>query len=221
MRLVIVGTGTDVGKTHVSASLLGHARSLGLRAVGYKPVATGVEGRCEDAERHAIALGAAYVAPTFQYRRAVSPHLAAREDGPPIDLEVVRRRADELGAGAEVLLVETAGGLFTPLADGRTNVDLVRHLAPTVTLLVAADRLGVLHDVTASILAARACVPGVAMTAIVLSAPATSDTSTGHNRGELERLGIGPVVGTFPRLGLEARESRAVAGEVWSALEQL
>ena len=123
-RVVVVGTGTDVGKTHVTTALLAAARARGLSVAAYKPVATGVAESCEDAVRHAEALGAAYVPPTFAYARPVSPHLAAREEGRPVSLDAVAARSAELGAGRDLLVVEGAGGLFSPLGPSITNVDL-------------------------------------------------------------------------------------------------
>ena len=86
----------------------------------------------------------------------MSPHLASREEARPIDLDRIRKRADEIASDVEVLFVEGAGGLFTPLSDSITNADLWRSLMPAVVLLVAPDRLGVLHDVYATQRADRA-----------------------------------------------------------------
>lgn len=204
-RVVIVGTGTDVGKTHVTACLLAAARGRGIRALGYKPIATGVLDRCDDAEVHAAAAGASYVSPAFAYRRGVSAHLAAREEARPVDLVVIAQRADALAKDADIVVVETAGGLFSPLSDATTNVHLALALSPALVVLVAADRLGVLHDVTACKLAARAS--RVAISAVVLSTPRALDASSGHNEGELDRLGWGPVVSVFPRANYDHPES--------------
>lgn len=215
-RVLLLGTGTDVGKTHVACALLREARARGLRARAYKPIATGVSARCEDAERHARALEAPYVAPTFAYAPPVSPHLAAREAGRPIELARVRAAADALASGADALVVEGAGGLFTPLGPGLTNADLVRAVAADVVLLVAPDRLGVLHDVGAARAAALA--RGLVAPLLVLSAPAAPDTTTGTNAAELDLLGLGPVASRFPRASLDDGDTRSAAARVWDAI---
>jgi dethiobiotin synthetase len=217
VRVIVVGTGTEVGKTHVTTCLLAHARRLGRRTSAYKPVATGVDGSCEDAELHAAALGAPYLPPTFAYRRPVSPHLAAREEGHPIDLDVIRQRAGELASNTGDLIIESAGGLFSPLGEATTNVDLVRQLLPAHVLLVAPDRLGVLHDVGACLTAARA--RGVLVSALVLSAPASPDESTGTNARELQRIGLGPVAAVFPHGPFDDVGSLETAAKLWAALE--
>lgn len=216
MRIVVVGTGTEIGKTHVTTCLLAHARRRGWRVAAYKPIATGMDERCEDADLHAAALGAPSRPPSFAYRRPVSPHLAAREEGRPIALEAIRRHADEIAAGSEWLVVEAAGGLFSPLGDAITNVDLVRCLLPALVVLVAPDRLGVLHDVGACVGAARA--RSVAISALVLSAPKAPDDSTGTNAGELERIGLGPVAAVFPHAPFEDEQSQEQASRLWNAL---
>lgn len=148
MRVLLVGTGTDVGKTHVTCALAALARARGQRVLSYKPLATGVRRGevCEDAALHARATAGPYVPPTFAYERPISPHLAAREEGRPIDLAAIVACADGLSRDV-TLLVETAGGLFSPLDETRTMADLVLALAPDAVVLVAADRLGVLHEV--------------------------------------------------------------------------
>jgi len=214
--VIVVGTGTEVGKTHVCMCLLAQARARGLRVRAYKPVATGVTGECEDSARHAEALGTASVPPTFGYVRPVSPHLAAREEGRPIDLEAIARVADEMTPGTDLLLVETAGGLFSPLSETLTNADLVRRLGPAAVLLVAPDRIGVLGEVRAFSLAAKAS--GITLSWVVLSAPAQGDASTGTNAGELEALGLGPVSPVFRRAPFDAKESLDAAARVLEAL---
>jgi len=146
----------------------------------------------------------------------VSPHLAAREEGRPIDLDVIRMRADEMASDVDLLLVEGAGGLFSPLSESITNIDLVRSLMPAVVLLVAPDRLGVLHDVHATKRASLGL--DVPLHAVVLSTPATLDESSTSNAQELERLGLGPVAGVFPRASIFAAVSQRVAAQTWLKL---
>lgn len=188
--VVVVGTGTDVGKTHVGASLARAFRSRGLAVDAWKPVASGVtSGAGEDATMLAEGAGTAVRDPAHVFEPPISPHLAARRAGVELSAAALVRVARR---GGEVLLVETAGGLYSPLSDRETNADLVRALDPDRTLLVAPDRLGVLHDVVATLRAARA--DGLALSAIALSAVATPDASTGTNAGELRRLVDVPLV---------------------------
>jgi dethiobiotin synthetase len=209
--IFVTGTGTDVGKTHVVVSMLVAAERYGVSIGAYKPIATGLEGgHCLDAVRHAR--GAEYVPPMFGFERAVSPHLAAREAGRPIDLAAIE--AHLAAFTCATLLVEGAGGLFTPLSESLTNADLARFVGGPI-ILVSSDRLGALHDVLATWIAARAL--GLPDPLVVLSAPETPDASTGTNASELARIGLGVPI-TFPRAAPNDARSIAAAEEVLAAI---
>ena len=91
--IVLIGTGTGVGKTHVAERILRALAAEGRQALGYKPVESGVvEGAPgTDAGR----LGEAstfHVKPElarFTFRAPVSPHLAARQEGRSLDLDYI------------------------------------------------------------------------------------------------------------------------------------
>jgi dethiobiotin synthetase len=182
-RVVVLGTGTGVGKTFVASRLV---RELG--ALGLKPVETGCEqGRAADAE----ALGG--VPPLHTFEEPLSPHLAARRAGRQLEaaelVAWVQESALRMPSG--IVIIETAGGVLTPLSETESNLDFARLLEPALLVLVAPDALGVLHDVRAAI---------VAMTAlhrrpdhVILTRSRPRDASTGTNASELERLGLGPV----------------------------
>ncbi len=211
--VAVVGTGTDVGKTHVSVSLVLALRAMGLVVDAWKPVASGVtEGVGDDAARLGAAVGAPPRAPAYVFLPPISPHLAARRAGVRLDPATLAASAR---AGGDVLVVETAGGLYSPLGDHETNVELVRALSPDVTLLVASDRLGVLHDVLATLRAAEA--DGVLVSAVALSAAETPDASSGSNAEEL-RARVGARVFELPRAEAGAPTSVAAAGALARAL---
>lgn len=221
LRVVVVGTGTEVGKTHVACALLLAARSGGSACVGLKPIETGVEpsdALGADGGRLQAAAGVFHVkrlAAPYRFVPPVSPHRAAREAGERIDLARIRGWVEESAAGSAAL-VETAGGWFSPLGPGVSNFELSLALEPCRIVLVAPDRLGVLHDLTAALGLARA--RGRLPDAVVLSAPAVPDSSTGTNAGELAALELAAVVATFPREAPDAPESRGAAARVWREL---
>jgi dethiobiotin synthetase len=128
----------------------------------------------------------------------VSPHLAARREGRSIDLRVAQSWVAGVRAEADAVVLELPGGLFSPLTDEQTNADLLRMVEPSKVVLVAPDRLGVLHDVITTTRTARAA--GLVLDGIVLGAPAQPDASTGTNADELARVARGvPVLATLPR----------------------
>jgi dethiobiotin synthetase len=228
-RIVLVGTGTSVGKTHVACALIRAWGEREIPAGGLKPVETGVSpdeaNGSSDQERLWRASAAFHVKrlapPGFHVKRslypfplAVSPHLAARTAGVRIDLGAIRRWIAE--QDAPIVVVETAGGFFAPLGPGLTNLDLAKALRPNVLILVAADRLGVLHDITAALglAAARGC----NVDATVLCASQPPDLSTGTNAAELDHLGVVHPLSTFPRASEDHPTTRAIADKVIASL---
>jgi dethiobiotin synthetase len=211
--VVVTGTGTGIGKTHLTSALLLALRSVLVEAgvlhpaiAGLKPIESGV-GRDADARADEEGDGAAldllstfhvkHLAPPYRLAHAVSPHLAAREEGLTIEAAPVLRYVDCARVEADVVVIELAGGLFSPLAPGLSNAELTRALAPDLVLLVAPDRLGVLHDVSATVRASTSA--GVALAGIVLVAPAVADASTGTNGDELVVVTNLPVLAQLPR----------------------
>lgn len=188
-RLVVVsGVGTGIGKTHLARSLVRAGAGQGLRVAGYKPVESGaVEGQGADAQQ-LLSVSTFHVKPSPLYALALplSPHLAARRAGISIDLERIVAAINGALEATDLLVVELAGGLFSPLTDSLDNADLLGRLPRPLSILVAPDRLGVLHEVRASLFAARSL--GLNLGFLVLVAPESPDLSTGTNAAELAPL---------------------------------
>ena len=211
--MLVVGTGTEVGKTEVGCAIARVLRESGRRVVGLKPIESGraVSGSWGDAERLSEAAGGGPGAPCFGFERPVSPHLEARRAGTTID---VGRAVEWVRSfDAEVRVVETAGGLLSPLGVGVTNLDLVLALGPSKIVLVARDGLGVLHDVSSVRWVMRDA--GLwARTRVVLSDRGPGDDSTGSNAAELVALGISSSVTVWPRGGAAGADWRRWASTV-------
>lgn len=158
----------------------------------------GPDGVARDARALARAAGHGVVPPLHGFERAVSPHLEARRVGAVIRRREVSAWVDAHAMG--VTLVETAGGLLSPLGVGSSNLDLVAWVGAVRLVVVAPDRLGVLHDVAA----VRAVLEGAGWwerAAVVLSQGTEADASTGTNAAELVRLGLATEVMVVSRGG--------------------
>jgi dethiobiotin synthetase len=197
-RLVVIGgTGTSIGKTHLAEALL-HAWRRSARVVGIKPIESGVvDHLVSDAQRLAAASSFHVKQGGYALSAALSPHLAARDEGVEIRPDVAVQFVHDAREQADGVVVELAGGLFTPIAEGISNADLVARLEAETVFLVASDRLGVLHDLTATIRAAST-IP-LPITGIVLMAPEHPDSSTGRNADEVRRTTGVPVLAVLPR----------------------
>lgn len=143
-RFFVTGTDTEVGKTVASCALLQAARLAGLKSAGYKPVASGSERtahglRNDDALalqcNSAVALSYAQVNP-FTFAEPTSPHIASAEEGQPIRGDALSAGLRELETLAEWVLVEGAGGWFTPLSATLSFADWVRDEQLPVILVV-------------------------------------------------------------------------------------
>jgi dethiobiotin synthetase len=209
-RLAIVGAGTGVGKTHLGVALARALQGAGAVAA-LKPIESGV-GRESVTDAAQLAAASTFhvkhQAP-YTFAEPISPHLAARRSGVTIELARVTQWVDE--AVCPWVIVETAGGLLSPIGPGLTNLDLTRALAPMVVILVALDRLGVLHEVAACALALRTLAPELRELAVILQAPEVPDLSTGTNAEELVALGTASYVFMLPReVATGARVAAAV-----------
>jgi len=201
--IIVTGTGTGIGKTHIARAILHAARDRSV--LGYKPIESGVVDSVGTTDGEWLARASTFHVkhrPELRLRAAISPHLAAEREGVALDWSSVARFVGEVRAQGVDVLVELPGGLFTPLTATARNVDVLASLAPTATLLVAPDRLGVLHDVGAALAGARHV--GARLDAIALIAPDVSDASTSTNERELARFVDVPIVGTWPRATPEA-----------------
>ena len=145
-RFIVTGTDTDVGKTVFAAGLAGH-----LGAHYWKPVQAGLDGATDSETVTRLAGGRAQVLPeAYRLTTPCSPHEAARIDGVTID---PARLA--LPAGDGPLVVEGAGGVLVPHADGLLAIDLfTRWGLPLV--VVARTALGTINHTLLSLEVLRA-----------------------------------------------------------------
>jgi dethiobiotin synthetase len=192
--IFITGIGTGVGKTLVSAIV---AEALG--AYYWKPVQAGFD-EGTDAEWVEARIGPGRVLPElYKLRKPASPHIAAREEGVIISLDMI---AGELPS-VRPLVVEGAGGLFVPLNEREFMVDLALRLDATV-ILVSRNYLGSINH---SLLTAEVCkVRGLRVAGWVFN------DQYGHYEAEIAGWSGFPVLGSVPfREGPDAEFVRAQA----------
>ena len=166
----VTGTDTGVGKTLVACALLRGLRARGVDAGAMKPIETGV-GPAGPLDALALreAAGADdaldLVCPQ-RFALPAAPTVAAAAEGRSVDLALIRRAFGALAARHACVIVEGAGGLLVPAAEGVSMADLARELGLPL-LLVARARLGTINHTRLSLEVARA--RGLAVTGVVIS----------------------------------------------------
>lgn len=185
MRAVfIAGSHTDVGKTWAACAILKAARDKGWSVEALKPVVTGylpsVAADTSDPGRLLSALGrdlsadALAAMSPLRFEAALSPPMAARLEGATLTLADLLAVCRPVLAAqtADLLLVEGAGGVMSPMAEDATGLDLQLALG-LPTILVGGSYLGgVSHTLTAlEVLRSR----GLAVLGIVVSQSADPD----------------------------------------------
>lgn len=143
-RYFVTGTDTEVGKTVASCALLQAATQRGYRTAGFKPVASGSE-RTPDGIRNgdalalqrnsSVALAYEQVNP-YVFEEPTSPHILSAEQGVPLDFTAMSHGLREIERQADWVLVEGAGGWFTPLSEQHTFADWVEAERLPVILVV-------------------------------------------------------------------------------------
>jgi dethiobiotin synthetase len=205
--IFITGTDTGAGKTVLAALLARYLRKRGLSVAALKPVCSG--GRA-DARALRAALGGALnldeINP-WHFRAPMAPRLAARRERQSVRLADVLAHIRAMQRRFDVVLVEGAGGLLSPLGEDFDSRDLLVALRAR-PIIVAQNKLGAINHL---LLTLEALPPRAARQAcVVLMSPAAPDDATRTNAGllaeffdadkivELPRFSRRPVAAGFP-----------------------
>ena len=210
-RIVVTGTGTEIGKTMVACGLARALSDRGIDVRAVKPVESGTAGRERAREDGTLlARAARQEVPSealVRLEAPLAPPVAADREGVELSMAAWVERIEAISAGAALTLVEGAGGVLSPLTWDATARELAAALdAPA--LVVAPDRLGCLTHTLTALESLRA--GGVEPLGVVYSAPPEGDASTGGNPETLARFSD---VDRIARLGRVA-DFREAAGEL-------
>ena len=164
--LFVLGTGTDIGKTYVTGLLLKYLRDNGYDATYFKAA---LSGAIRD-ENNSLVPGDAvevlsmanleedtdFLVP-YVYETAVSPHLASKIEGNPVDLEKVKRSYDEVSKKYDYIVMEGSGGIVCPIRyegkGSKSNImleDIIKYLGLDV-ILIADAGLGTINSIVTTV----------------------------------------------------------------------
>ncbi|MDF9746270.1 dethiobiotin synthase [Natrinema salsiterrestre] len=194
--IAVVGTGTGVGKTVITAGLTRLLREAGHDARAIKPAQTGhppdddagfVAAACEDPD---AATCPRYLEP------ALAPRVAAEIADENLEYGAIRAACEREIESTPVPIVEGIGGLRVPLAGDREVIDLVVDLEAAAVVVTRAG-LGTLNHTALTVDALEA--RGIDVCGIVVNEYAGETVAERTNPDELERM-TGHGVETVPPL---------------------
>jgi dethiobiotin synthetase len=201
--LLIVGSDTGVGKTVLTSALAAYwltyrdrtvpSSSLGI----YKPLQSGIGDREFYHQTFSLVQTLEEITPLY-FETPIAPAIAAEKEGKTIDLGLIWQQFQNLQQQKECLLVESMGGLGSPITNEYIVADLARDWAMD-TILVVPVRLGAISQAIANV--ALANLQKVRLRGIVLSC---SQVCTATEIADLappemiSRLASIPVLGILP-----------------------
>ena len=176
-QLFVTGAHTDVGKTYVACAMLRAARAKGLSVAALKPAVSGIDeadwaqsdpGRLLAAMGRPLTLAELDAIAPLRFTAPLSPPMAARREGVDLRISTLTDfcRAGLAASTADLMLVEGAGGVMSPMAEDGTGLDLMAALGlPSV--VVGGSYLGAISHTLTAIETLRA--RGLPIAAVVVS----------------------------------------------------
>jgi dethiobiotin synthetase len=203
----VTATGTDIGKTFVTAGLVRYLREGGQPVAALKPVVSGYDASVVETSDPAVLLRAmgrpvtadeiARISP-FRFRAPLSPDIAAAREGRAIDFDaLVSFTREQIAAHRGLTFVEGVGGIMVPLDADRTVLDWMAELKLPVLLVIGGYLGTISHTLTALDVLARRALP---VRAIVVSEGERDTVPLEETVASISRFAKdAPVIG-LPRL---------------------
>ena len=156
--IFITGTDTNVGKTYIACQIAEQLKRKNINVIPRKPIETGCTlnaGELLPADANLLLKASAADIPLddvcpFRFTPAISPDLAAKHAARTISLDQLVSSCTKNINDDEFLIIEGAGGIYSPICNNALNADLARELGLPV-VLIAQDRLGAVNQVLLAI----------------------------------------------------------------------
>ena len=207
-KIFITATGTDVGKTYVSALIIKKMRESGFNCGYYKPVMSGVTElgkRLVDSDANYIIRMAdleetAEDCVSYWWKEAVSPHLASKRAGEKVDIDKIKNDFYNISQKYDYLLVEGAGGITCPLIVEKDEKYLLKDLIWELglSIIIIADAgLGTINSTLLTIEYARE--NGIEIEGVILNNYDSNNFMHWDNLEQIETLTGVNVVATVSK----------------------
>lgn len=209
--LFVTSSGTEIGKTLVTAALIHQARAAGLRVDAAKPVLSGFDADAPEQSDAGIllqALGREITTSTldamtpYRFAPALSPDMAAKREGRDLHFaDVVKASKDAMGRRADLTLIEGVGGVMAPIDEGHTVLDWTAALGVPAVLVVGGYLGTISHTLTA---AAALRSKGIPLAGIVFSGRGECPVPLSETAAAVARFLPGVPQALVPDLGAGA-----------------
>ncbi len=192
----ITATGTDVGKTYISALIVKKMRELGYNCGYFKPALSGaeiIEGKIIPGDCNYVLKQAGIETPpenyvSYVFKTAVSPHLASEIENNPIKIEKIKSDFARIKKEFDYIVVEGAGGIVCPFNLGKEKLmlpDVIKTLGLDIVIVASAS----LGTINSTILTAEyAKNNGIKVRGIILNNYDENDLMQKDNKIQVEAL---------------------------------
>jgi dethiobiotin synthetase len=146
--IFVTGIDTNIGKSYVTGYIAKEYAAKGYSVITQKFIQTGNSGISEDIETHRKIMETKLLPEDINgitcpiiLSYPASPHLAAQIDNVSIDLNKIKNATATLQKKYDIILIEGAGGIMTPLTEDYTTIDYIKEQKLPV-IVVTTPRLG-------------------------------------------------------------------------------
>ncbi|OGP83648.1 MAG: dethiobiotin synthase [Deltaproteobacteria bacterium RBG_16_54_11] len=204
--IFITGTDTGVGKTLIAAGLVAVLKDQGIDVGVMKPLESGAPSfGSAPIPRDALYLKEIAgvhddldLINPYCFQSQLAPGVAAEKEGVQIDLLRIKGMYDELKGRHQFMVVEGAGGLLVPVAQGVLLPELIK-LMDLPLLLVARSSLGTINHTLLSLFYCQQ--EGLEVAGVIMSkSTPDADPSEESNAQVVTQLSAVPLLGSFPYL---------------------
>ncbi|MHB8124969.1 MAG: dethiobiotin synthase [Desulfitobacteriaceae bacterium] len=225
----ITGTDTGVGKTVITAGLLGALRKRGTDTIAIKPIQSGGILRqnqviSEDAYFYGVVADLPYTYHELNpvcLQASLAPAVAAEVEGVTIDLETILEHFLRISAKHQLTLVEGAGGLLVPLIGTKLTVADLAVKMGLPLLVVARPNLGTINHTCLTVAYAKSRGLNVAGIIINMYDYQNSGIAERTNPGLIETISGVPILGLVPRVeGLTVEGENPQSSDLISIIEK-
>lgn len=202
----ITGTGTDIGKTFVTAALIHEFRRRGRKVTALKPVASGFDpariagsdpGMLLAATGEALTRQALDRISPWRFAAPLSPDMAALREGRTIDFAALIEHSRAAIAASEVTLIEGVGGIMVPLDERRSVLDWMTALRLPL-LVVGGSYLGAISHALSALEVLRS--RSLTVAALLVNETPGSTVALDETASTIARFAAGVPVLALPRL---------------------